>query len=449
MAGLLIFASPIAVSECHLEHIVRFIILLLLLAGGANAAYADERVTLIYSGNVDGELEPCGCSPEGDLGGVRRTATMLERLRAKQPALFTVSTGGLMSGFAAHGRLTNEYLLKGYTLLKLDAIGVQWADLSYGADLPARYPLPWVASNWRGSEFAKERRVSRGGVELAFFTWLDPASSPDKVMQGDHAEVNDGVQALGSALAEARRRGALTVLATALPLKEAEQRLPLKNVDVLLIRAKYEVYGEPQRRGHMLVLQPGSRGMRLGRVDLDLDGKRRIRSWRHEVINLPSSVADAPQLQTWYDDYTAEIKEAYAQMVALRKAQEQGETPFAGEGQCKACHGAQHEKWNQSRHARAFSSLEDVNKAFDPNCIQCHSVGFKQAGGYINLELTPQLSGVQCESCHGAARDHVLSAGVKRTANSGMAGPTMCAQCHTQPHSPSFNFEKYWPRIAH
>src|SRR3569623_628891 len=215
---------------------MRSIILLMLLAvaGHSGGVLAAERVTLIYSGNVAGELEPCG---------VRRTATLLDHLRAEQTNLFAFSAGGLMSGFAAHGRLTNEFILKGYAMLRLDAVGVQWADLSYGAALPARYPLPWVASNWRGADFSKERRVSRGGVELAFYTWLDPASTPDKNMQGNHAQVDDGSQVLGRALAEARRQGALTVLATTLTPKEAEQRLPLKDVNVLLIRSKYEVSG--------------------------------------------------------------------------------------------------------------------------------------------------------------------------------------------------------------
>lgn len=84
------------------------LIVLLMLAGvtGYSGGVLADRVTLVYSGNIDGELEPCGCSPEGDLGGVRRTVTMLDRLRMEEPKLFIVSAGGLMSGFAAHGRLT-------------------------------------------------------------------------------------------------------------------------------------------------------------------------------------------------------------------------------------------------------------------------------------------------------------------------------------------------------
>src|SRR3569833_2269650 len=108
-------------------------------------------------------------------------------------------------------------------------------------------------------------------------------------MLGDHAKVDDAPAALGAALAAVRREGALTVLATTLTLDDAERRLPLKDVDVLLIRAKYEMYVEPQLRGSTLVLQPGSRGMRLGRIDIERAADGRIVDWHHEEIGLPFS----------------------------------------------------------------------------------------------------------------------------------------------------------------
>ena len=416
---------------------------------GWTASAAADELTLIYSGNLDGELEPCGCSPQGDLGGLLRRATLIDHLRAEVPNLFLISSGGLMSGFAANGRLTNEFILKGFSMLDYDAVGVQWADLTYGAELAALYPLPWVASNWRGEQFAEQQSLLRGGQQMHFFAWLDPDTAPDKAMQGDHAQAGEDTAALAAALAQSRGEGALTVLSTTLDLKSAERRLPLKDVDVLLIRANYEEYGEPQRRGRSLVLQPGSRGMRLGRVDIQRGADGRIADWHHEVIAMPTTIPDSARLEAWYGEYNSKIKEAYEQSVALRKAQETGQTPFAGEAECKTCHQPAYDKWSASRHAQAFSALEDVNKSFDPSCIQCHTVGFKEAGGFIDIDLTGNLMNVQCESCHGAARAHVASAGAKPVANQGMPGPQMCAQCHTQPHSPAFDFNKYWPRIAH
>jgi 2',3'-cyclic-nucleotide 2'-phosphodiesterase (5'-nucleotidase family) len=412
-------------------------------------AVAAQTATLIYSGNLDGELEPCGCTAEGDLGGIRRRATMIERLRSDDPNLFLVSSGGLLSGFAANGRLTNEYILKGLAVIGYDAVGLQWDDLQYGAKFLHATPLPWVASNWLDKDFSHERRVRHGALTAMFFTWLDPRTAPQLSMKGHHSRVRDDAAALVKRIAEAKHGGALTVVTTTLALKDAQQLLPMKDIDVLLVHSNYENFGEPQQLGTTLVLQPGSRGMRLGRVDLELNAQGRVTSWKHKVIPLPKSVPDDPRLQSWYADYTARIKENYAKMVALRKAQASGETPYAGEEPCQYCHLDAYKIWRKSRHAQAFSDLEDVNKSFDPNCLQCHTVGFNKPGGFIDMDVTATLTDVQCESCHGAAREHVKSGGTKPVANADWRPVEMCAQCHTQPHSPSFNFDKYWWRIAH
>lgn len=410
---------------------------------------AAGEVTLIYSGNIDGELEPCGCSAEGDLGGIRRHATTIDKIRAERPDVFALSAGGLMSAYAANGRLTNEYLLKGFAALDYDAVGVQWTDLLYGDEFLGQSNLPWVASNWHDDRFVPERRIHHGGRTLAFFSWLDPDTAPQQAMLGEHSQVIDSTDSMVRRIEQARQDGALIVVSSSLSLPNAEQRLPMDKIDVLFIRAKYEVFGEPQLRGRTLVLQPGSRGMRIGRVDIELDGTGRIAGFHHEVIPLPKTIGDAPRVEGWYAEYNARVKENYEQMSALRKAQADGRTPFAGEEACKDCHEEMHALWNKSRHARAYAALEDVNKAFDPDCLQCHTVGFNKPGGFIDLEVTASLINVQCESCHGASREHVASGGSTPVANDGWRPEEMCAQCHTQPHSPSFKFEDYWPRIAH
>jgi hypothetical protein len=420
------------------------------LAGGFSPAMAaTSGLTLIYSGNLNGELEPCGCTEEGNMGGIRRRATMINKLRSEQPNLFLISAGGLLSSESPRDRLKGEYILKGIATINYDAIGVQWRDLAFGPEFTNKVSIPWVASNWLGSDYPAKRTIKHGKHELAFFTWLDPRKSPKREMKGEHQEVKEDMGALIDAIAEAKKQGRITLLSTTYSLKKARKKIPLENIDILIIKAAHEEYGEPRLIGQTLVLEPGSRGMRLGKLVIELDSGNRIRTFQHEVIALPSKIPDAPNLADWYDEYNAKVKADYLKRVEIRKQMESGGSPFLGEEGCKNCHAKAYQIWQNSQHATAYEDLEAVNKAFDPDCIVCHTVGFEKKGGFIDSTVTAHLINVQCESCHGAGRAHAQSGGMKPVANAQWPKEKICAQCHIGSHSPSFNFEKYWPKIAH
>ncbi len=407
-----------------------------------------EPLHLVYSGNLDGELEPCGCSVEGDLGGILRRATTIDRLRSESPNLFLISSGGLLSSVSPQDRLTGEYILRGMAALNYDAIGLQWGDLVYGESFIGT-DLPWVASNWQQAQFSAQRQVSHGGYRMTVFSWLEASQSPQAEMPGEHQLVSSDVSQLSTALVAARQRGELSVVTTTLTLPEAQDRLPLEQIDILFIRSAYEVFSEPHMAGETLVLQAGSRGMRLGHLELFLNAAGRIDSWQHEVILMPSAVDDAVHLQSWYDSYNDAVRSSYKKLVAQRKARKAGTSPYGGEEMCQGCHATEHKRWGGTKHSQAYYRLEEVNKAFDPACIVCHTVGFNSEGGFIDMEATPQLLNVQCESCHGAARKHAESQGREPVGNHGWKPQQICAQCHTQPHSPMFNYEEYWPNVLH
>lgn len=425
--------------------VVSLLVVMMGYTGGASAA---GELTLVYSGSLLGELEPCGCTREGDLGGIRRNATVVDRLRAERPGLFLVSSGGLFSTQLPTHRITNRYILTGLAALDYDAIGVQWGDLVYGTDFLRSASLPWVASNWLGTEFLPVRRVRRNGRELAYFQWLVPEQSPYRRMLGKHGHVSGDTTALARALAEARAGGALTVLATTLTAAEAKEALPLEEVDVLILPWDREEFGEPERVGKTLILVPGTRGQRLGRVDLTLGPDGRIARWRNEVIPLAESVPNAPRLDAWYAGYTEALKQEYARRVA-REKEAAGESPYVGQEVCKACHEQAYAIWEATRHAHAFASLQAVNKAFDANCIGCHTVGFGQPGGFIEPEVSGHLLNVGCEACHGPGKAHAASGGTVRLSGEHRPGPETCAGCHHHNHSPSFQYQSYWPRIQH
>ena len=411
-------------------------------------AFAGNSLTIVYSGNLDGELEPCGCSAEGNFGGLKRRASLLASLRKELPGLVVISSGGLLSSDGPGDRLKSEYILKGFAKLDYDAIGLQWRDLVYGAEFSLQSALPWVASNWAGEGIPAQRRIERGGNRLNVFSWLPPDDSPLRQMPGSHKLVTADSGSLREALRKAKAAGDLTVLTTTQTAEAMAELIDLADVDILIERSAYEVFGEPRQLGGTLVLTPGSRGMRLGRLDLTLDGGR-IATSHHTVLPMPTTIADAPWMAAWYDEYNARVKADYLQRVELRKQREGGQSPFVGEEACAGCHAAQHAVWAESDHAVAYEDLEAVNKSFDPQCIVCHTVGFDRPGGFVDMNITGHLMGVQCESCHGAGREHVQAGGHKPTPNAGWPREKICAQCHTQPHSPGFVLEKYWPKIAH
>lgn len=430
---------------------MRYVLILLLLQSCVlgPATVAPTPLTLVYSGNLDGELEPCGCSEGGNKGGIKRRAQKLDELRNRHEDMVLISAGGLLVSELPQDQLKSDYILQGLAQQSYDAVGVQWRDLAYGDLFLQKYSLPWVLSNWDDKGFAHKRRILRSGNRvLTYFQWLEPRLDPQKDMGGT-AQLLNNAQALLVDLKTAKLRNETTILATTLPLKLAQRQFDLSYVDILLVKASYEVYGEPQRVNNTLVLQPGSRGMRLGELQLVLDQHGGIANWEHRVHALPPEVADAPRMNAWYEAYNAAVKKQYQQRAAMRKQMEKGESPFATAQSCQACHASAFSAWQSSAHSEAFYKLQDVNKAFDPNCIACHTLGFEKAGGFIDAMFTPQHSHVQCENCHGAAKAHAQSAGKQQTANHDWQPAQMCAQCHVQKHSPDFDFQQYWPRIKH
>ncbi len=97
------------------------------------------------------------------------------------------------------------------------------------------------------------------------------------------------------------------------------------------------------------------------------------------------------------------------------------EPTFEGRKKCYNCHKSQGESWEKTLHAKAIESLKpntrkdaklkaklDPKKDYtkDKDCIGCHVDGWGKEGGYTIEEPDKFLTGVGCESCHGAGSDY-------------------------------------------
>jgi hypothetical protein len=112
---------------------------------------------------------------------------------------------------------------------------------------------------------------------------------------------------------------------------------------------------------------------------------------------------------------------------------------YIGAKSCAECHAEIAESWANTPHAKAFESLKKEGKDNIPGCVKCHSVAYEQDGGFIDMELTPELAGVQCETCHGPGLKHRDSADPEHIIrNSQKEG---CRTCHTPGQDANFDFE--------
>ncbi len=95
---------------------------------------------------------------------------------------------------------------------------------------------------------------------------------------------------------------------------------------------------------------------------------------------------------------------------------------YVGAKKCRACHLKQFQTWEQTRMAKSFELLKagahadakkkmkvDPQKDYthDEKCLPCHTTGFGKPGGFVSLEKTPEMVGVQCESCHGPGGEYL------------------------------------------
>ncbi len=128
---------------------------------------------------------------------------------------------------------------------------------------------------------------------------------------------------------------------------------------------------------------------------------------------------------------------------------------YVGSSACKECHQEDYEIWEETLHAEAWKTLEKAEVDPDrykwpvthyPDCVYCHVVGYYQKTGFINPEKTPDLAGVGCEECHGAASEHVKD---PKKHKLGPVHPTKCTKCHDFEQTPDFDYNDYWQMIEH
>jgi hypothetical protein len=440
---------------------------------------ADEGI--LAFGDIRSHIEPCGCDPRTDVGGVRRIAAAVSRYRRQFPKTVVVNLGNdIKTGDVSPAA---DSVKKVLSIVRPDISLVnayEWSALKGKRSLAG---VPWLLSNVDGDLKETTWSLTRKVGDFEFFGYLGLVDK--KLLPAGEALFKQWRKITQSSINSRR------VLLFSGPDSDLVKIVRTKFFSTIIRSSKVplnvEMGDQEQKNERMLVTELG--GETIWSVPFGGAGLLRLSGLERTLLPKPVSAllqdrpkSKPPLLSDNFDSQKtlssitsinfvhwlrleeesgvpAEVlnifeslrradRDGFAQMVTNR-SKEVDKTEFIGAEACAGCHASSYEIWKKSRHATAITTLVQKNRHEDLNCIECHVLGFKAKGGYVSEGVTPKFANVQCENCHGPRRLHV-QAPTKNSMQSSVMDPNKsCQECHTPPHSPGFEQKKYWKAIEH
>ncbi len=453
------------------------------------ADWKNLRGTIVITGEMNGYLDPCGCT-EGQLGGLGRRFDLLARMKAQGIPAVKIDLGGLTKDPAnARGGMVQakekfNTAIEALEKMHYDAVALAPEDLKFevfetlGIYLNQKDKLPIVAANVTPSAalaqtFAGVIRpsvvVQDGPFRVGVTAVVDPEWYRSLKDPGlDALEVRAPQAALPDVLKSLEGQSDIQVLMVQGPPEMAKELgTALPGFEVVVATSPVpDPDGQlvPIVEGKNVLVQVGQQGKYVGVIGLFGDGGKPPTIRYQKLSLLADRLRNAEDMRVLIDETMQRnlkdlrVVEDFPRMANAAAAA--GST-YAGADACKQCHPNAYDKWLSSPHAHAFETLvhnpKDPRRVreFDAECITCHTTGFTYKSGWVSAAKTPYLKGNQCENCHGPASKHVedptnkeFLAPMHRTADAADKGG-LCMKCHDSDNSPKFKFDVYYPRIVH
>lgn len=303
-----------------------------------------SRLAEVYfSTEVDGYVEPCGCTTR-PLGGLPRLASVLAR-GLKDRVLVDAGdllfpTGDITDVNRAQHLLKSRILARAYRRLGAVALNLGESDFTAGTDLlkdlQREGAVPFVSANLRpvgdsGPIVARSIIRNIGGIRVG----ITGVATPETVDGVDGVAAIEYGPAVRAEVSAMLRGGAelIVVLAHTGDLGARELAKAVPEIDVI-IRAPGTPIGQPphgpERVGNAVIVEAGSQGQHIGRLTLAFgplaperpimldDGGRSERRQREQIARK----IDAYQMDidAWINDpaKAAAVEGRRAQIARLR-----------------------------------------------------------------------------------------------------------------------------------
>lgn len=428
---------------------------------GARRKKPPNMFSIFYTCDTRGHIEPCGCA-SGMAGGISRRQTYLSENLPQDFLL--VDAGNVAAGPRQWEILELEYILRGYEKMGYDAVNVGHREISIGIEILKEIKQKYarfVSANVldaQGQPLFEPYLVTvlSNGCRCGIIGVADDELRPEQIGKG--LSIAPPADALNKYMPELKKKADFIVLLAFMdePMMKAIAR-QFFEIDVIVGGKVPQVSGEPVKENQSVIVFNTDKGKSVGRLILLRDAEGELK-FENDFVLLEESMKQDAQIVALVEEYKEQLKERDFQpykddeegLSSISAVRSKSSNKYIGPQNCKSCHEEAYSIWAKSRHAHAFETLELKGHHYNPRCLQCHTVGYMAFDGYINQKLTPKLTGVSCEACHGRGEYHLKQKteqelGVKRVI---MKTPD-CSACHDRENSPGFERDRYWEKIAH
>ena len=456
--------------------------------GSIFEGWKKPRAVVVVTGELDGYIEPCGCTgKDNQKGGLSRRQNFLQALAAADWPVVAVDVGGQVKRFGRQSEIKFQSIADGLRTMHYAAVGFGPGDLRLPAEeLVAAVapvgdqPTPFVSANvgllgLDANITPRFRVVEAGGLRFGIVSVLGDTEA--RQVRNDAIEIVPAAQAVESAAAELKKAECahqiLLSWGTPEETKALAARFPQFDIVVTAGGADEPPAELPTLSGGARLVELGHKGMFAVVVAFFDDPQVPLRTQR---VPLDARWGEAADMIRLLGTYQGQLESLGLTGLGLAAVRHPTGRRFAGSAACADCHQHAYAVWKDSPHATALTTLEEQkpSRDGDPECLSCHVVGWAPQrfepfeGGFSGMKSTPHLAHQGCENCHGPAAAHAavergdvrasvterdrLRAEVTMT----IATPegkqraiSNCLGCHDLDNSPEFDFDTYWPQVEH
>lgn len=319
------------------------------------APSADEvdTITIVFSANVHGEREDCGCK-RNPLGGLSRRQTLVELAADSASdahdtwwgkglphpdAVFNVDAGDLLfkstslehhpEEMQSKAREHAEAVVAGLGAHAPDVVNIGELDLVFGLDTyrdyVAKASFPVISANLytKNGErpFEGHHVVSRGGKKVAFVGLLKPKSRVHHYYEKRELDVRDPLEAYAQELSKLPDDVDLVVMLSNLGMKDTIELVEKLDgegarVDAAVVSNTNRLTRSPEWAAGVPVVEPLSRGKYFGRLDVRLGDEKGV-SYANAMHDPRKVVQDYRRAWSSYFDAREQERETAREIAGL------------------------------------------------------------------------------------------------------------------------------------